>query len=326
MSKNESQPQPRTNASRPVLGKGLASLLPGAAVSSAESSASADSAGSSAAASNHDRHPGIALALVDDIQVNNYQPRHDFEEAPLAELAASIQTNGIIQPLVVRKLPSGKYQLIAGERRLRAARRIGLKQVPVVIRRSTDKEALELALVENIQRQDLNCVEEAMAYHQLSEEFTLTQEEIAHRVGKDRATVANCLRLLKLPEAIQDDLKRRILSFGHAKVLLGLEDSDQQLLARARIVEKGMSVRETEAWVQELRSGNAAAQAAAASTASAPLSPVQERLHSVAGELTHRLSTRVEIKGTAKRGKILVHYANRQELDRLIEVLQTCRS
>ncbi len=230
-------------AQKPALGKGLASLFPGILASQPPATEPAPARpitpanghgavaagppiiapprpdglrGSSTAVSpdtgNRDRHPGISLAAVDDIQANHYQPRHDFDEQALAELAQSIEANGIIQPLVVRKGVTGGYQLIAGERRLRAAKLAGLKQVPVVIRRSTDREALELALVENIQRQNLNCIDEALAYLQLMEEFALTQEEVAKRVGKERATVGNTVRLLKLPQAIIDDLKKQILS------------------------------------------------------------------------------------------------------------------
>ncbi len=229
-------------AQKSVLGKGLASLLPGAMAplptTSAETSQAQQSAASAASAAgaatpvmesgNKDRHPGISLAMIDEIQVGAFQPRREFDEAAIEDLAQSIRSNGIIQPLVVRKTAEG-YELIAGERRLRAAKKAGLKQIPIVIRRSTDREVLELALIENIQRQDLNCVEEAMAYFQLSQDFSLTQEEVATRVGKDRTTIANHLRLLRLPEVILDDLKTNRMSFGHGKVLLGLEDNALRL-------------------------------------------------------------------------------------------------
>jgi ParB family transcriptional regulator, chromosome partitioning protein len=267
---------------------------------------------------NKDRHPGISLAYVDEIQTNSYQPRREFDDAALEELAQSIRSNGIIQPLVVRKGPNGAYQLIAGERRLRAAKRAGLKQVPIVIRRSTDREALELALVENIQRQDLGCVDEALAYQQLMEDFSLTQEEVAQRVGKDRATVANYVRLLKLPQQILDDLKTGILTFGHGKALLGLEDSGQRLLARAEVIEKRLSVRDTEALVDRIKQGTPAPQGAQES----PKSALLTRLASLATELTRSWSTRVELKGSERRGKILIHYTSRQELDRILESLQ----
>jgi ParB family chromosome partitioning protein len=270
---------------------------------------------------NKDRHPGIAFASLDEIRVNTYQPRREFDERALQELADSIQSNGIIQPLVVRREGRG-YQLIAGERRLRAARLAGLKQVPIVIRRSTDREALELALVENIQRQDLCCIDEALAYQQLMQDFGLTQEEVATRVGKDRATVANHLRLLKLPEVILYDLKTGILTFGHGKALLSLEEQEQRLLARAEILAKKLSVRAAEALVEGMKSRGVGA----APVESAPKSPVQSRLANVGRELTQTWSTRVEVKGSERRGKVLIHYASRQDLDRILENLQNRRN
>ncbi|MDR3607510.1 MAG: ParB/RepB/Spo0J family partition protein [Oligoflexia bacterium] len=270
---------------------------------------------------NRDRHMGISLANIEEIRVNQYQPRRDFDEAALEELAQSIRTSGIIQPLLVRKEANGEIQLIAGERRLRAAKRAGLKQVPIVIRKSTDREALELALVENIQRQNLNCIDEALAYFQLTQDFSLTQEEVAARVGKERATVANHLRLLRLPEAIIDDLRRQILSLGHGKVLLGIEDNEARLRVRAEIVEKHLSVRDAEALVNLIKAGNAAAEGAATKNTTEPTTPLKERFRALAQELTRHWSARVEIKGSERRGKITLHYGSRQELDRLLEAM-----
>lgn len=314
-------------AQKPALGKGLASLFPGVAgahppLSPPMTGSSMMPAGLTSGLGNHDRHPGISLALVDEIQVNPYQPRRDFDDQALEELAQSIRSNGIIQPIVVRKGPRGEYQLIAGERRLRASKLAGLKQVPIVIRKSTDREALELALIENIQRQNLNCIDEALAYFQLMQDFSLTQEELSQRVGKDRATVANFLRLLRLPEAIIDDLKKQVLSFGHGKALLALEENDQRLRARAIIIEKHLSVREAEALVHQLKSGMSAETASQAPAGAKALTPVQSRLASLAQELTRCWSSRVEFKGNEKRGKILIHYSSRQELDRLLEAMQ----
>jgi ParB family chromosome partitioning protein len=330
-------------AQKPALGKGLASLFPGlnpgaagAAIPPKPPSLQPGQTGAGAVAAgmavpvapgtvvlpevaNKDRHPGISLAYVEEIRANDYQPRREFDEKTLEELAQSIRENGVIQPLVVRKGSTG-YQLIAGERRLRAAKLAGLKQVPIVIRRSTDREALELALVENIQRQDLGCIDEALAYQQLMEEFNLTQEEVAHRVGKDRATVANYIRLLKLPHAIIDDLKRGILSFGHGKAILGLEENDQRLLARAEIVEKKLSVRAAEALGEQMKQKTVPTSDTA--SASEIASPTASRLATLANDLTRAWSTRVELKGSERRGKILIHYGSRQELDRILESLQ----
>lgn len=323
-------------AQKHVLGKGLASLLPGlpgantAPVIAAHTPVSLDprAGGATAAAPpvpvqdpapNKDRHPGISVALLEDIQANHYQPRRDFEDKSLEELAQSIQTSGIIQPLVVRKNPKGGFELIAGERRLRAAKMAGLKQVPIVIRRSTDREMLELALIENIQRQNLNCIDEALAYFQLLEEFSLTQEEVSDRVGKERATVANYLRLLRLPEQIIDDLKKQNLSFGHGKALLGLDDADLRIRARNQIIEKRLSVRDTEALVDSMKQKKEPG-----STPDKPElnDPLSQRFATLSQDLGRKWSTRIEVKGTEKRGKIVIHYGSRQELDRIIEGMQ----
>lgn len=319
-------------AQKPVLGKGLASLFPGMISMPAQEATTASmSAGTNAAGpamlvaeSNRDRQQGIALARPEDIEVNQYQPRRDFDDAAIEELAQSIRANGIIQPLVVRKMANGAYQLIAGERRLRASKLAGLKQVPIVIRRSTDREALELALIENIQRQNLNCIDEALAYFQLVQDFSLTQEEVAQRVGKDRTTVSNFLRLLRLPEAIIDDLKRQIISFGHGKALLGLEDNELRLRARAQIVERRLSVRDAEALVEQLKKpGDASTPVQAAPQKT--LTKSGQRLQSIAQELSRQWSTRVELKGSERNGKIVLHFASRQELDRILEAMQNQR-
>jgi ParB family transcriptional regulator, chromosome partitioning protein len=319
-------------AQKPVLGKGLASLLPGANTVGPTPTILASSVGPSSAfvanvippssssasdASNRDRHMGISMAFLDEIEANHFQPRRDFDDNALKELAQSIRTSGIIQPLVVRKNAKDQYELIAGERRLRAAKLAGLKQVPIVIRRSTDRETLELALIENIQRQNLNCIDEALAYFQLIQDFSLTQEEVSDRVGKERATVANYLRLLRLPEAIIDDLKRQILTFGHGKALLGLDDADLRLRARAQVIEKRLSVRETEALVDSMK--NAAKADGSSPSKPTSTSSVTQRLANLSKELAHQWSTKVEVKGSEHRGKIVIHYSSRQDLDRILE-------
>ena len=334
-------------AQKPVLGKGLASLLPPLAAAQAATStpvaaqtptqdaapASSKPSGATAAGnpvptsasassevSHRDRHLGISMANVGDIRANHFQPRRDFDDHALQELAQSIRSSGIIQPLVVRKTAKDGYELIAGERRLRAAKLAGLKQVPIVIRKSTDREALELALIENIQRQNLNCVDEAVAYFQLIQDFSLTQEEVSERVGKDRATISNYLRLLRLPEAIIDDLKRQVLSFGHGKALLGLDDAELRLRARSQIIEKRLSVRESEALVETMKQA-----AASAEGAESPLkkTPLAARLLNLSKELARHWSTKVEVKGSDSKGKIVIHYSTRQDLERIVEAMHT---
>lgn len=312
-------------AQKPALGKGLASLLPGAppAVSIPPQVAAGllASGGAQVDPVSKDRGATVLMVSPAEITANEFQPRRDFDESALQELAQSIRENGIIQPLVVRKTLEG-YQLIAGERRLRASKIAGLTQVPVVLRKSTDREALELALIENIQRQDLNCIDEALAYFQLAQEFSLTQEEVAKKVGKDRATVANHLRLLRLPEAIIDDLKRQILTFGHGKALLATDDNEIRLRARAQIVERRLSVRDSEALVDQLkRQGNSSVGASAQPTAS-DRSPVQVRFERLATDLGRTYGSKVEIKGSERKGKIVFHFTSRTDLERILNTLQ----
>lgn len=306
-----------------VLGKGLASLLPGVA-----SPVSPQAATVQPPPPQNQRHLGISMAAVEEIKINPYQPRRDFDEGALQELSQSIQTNGIIQPLLVRKLESG-FELIAGERRLRAAKIAGLKQVPIVIRKSTDKESLELAILENIQRENLNCVEEAQAYFRLLNEFGLTQEQIAEKLGKERASVANYLRVLKLPEAILDDLKKQKISFGHAKIILSLDDHDERMNLRNRILSEGLSVRKSEEVVAEIKrtkDGMPVETSEQATQETKQLTAVAERLKNLSLELSRQLSLRVEIKGNSRRGKIIAQYSNPEELERIIQALQNQRA
>jgi ParB family chromosome partitioning protein len=323
--------------SKSVLGKGLASLLPGAAsMHSSPMSATQPSISSGIVLNttggarptvdlneqpglNRDRHPGIAVLPLDQIKANEFQPRRDFEAGPLEELAQSIRENGLIQPLIVRKVGE-QYELIAGERRLRASKMAGLKVVPVVIRKSTDRESLELAIVENIQREDLNCVDEGLAYFQLMQEFQLSQEELAKRMGKDRASIANALRILKLSDFILAELKKGALSRGHAKALLSVEDvTDREKLAR-EVLEKNMSVRQTEKVAQDkktmLRAG--ATVLPAMSTGAAKIDP---ELMKLTQELTRRYMSKVEIKGTQKSGTVQIQFSSKDELNRVFSVL-----
>ena len=323
---------PQKNPQRPALGKGLASLLPGAntpagmakkimgdipspppAGATASPSAPAATPASAPMAeglANRERIPGITMADVDQLAVNQFQPRRDFDDAALTELSESIKANGIIQPLVVRKTEDGKLQLIAGERRLRAAKMAGLKQVPIVLRKTTDKEALELALIENIQREDLNCVDVALSYFQLAEDFQLTQEEIAKRVGKDRVSVANHLRLLKLPDSFIDDLRSGKLSFGHGRALLSVADPLKRMELRNLIVEKSLSVRETERIVAASLVDKAAADEKKKPEPSLELKTFSERLG-------RALGTRVKTKGDQYRGSIVIEYFSKEDLERI---------
>jgi ParB family chromosome partitioning protein len=252
---------------------------------------------------------------IDQIEVNPNQPRKVFDFTALDELAASIKSSGVIQPIIVRRF-GGAYQLIAGERRWRAARQAGLDRIPAIVREATDAQSIELALVENLLREDLNPIEAAQAYQKLLAEFSWTQEELAQRIGKDRTSIANCLRLLRLPEEIQADLRSGRLTMGHARALLALTSIAEQLRLRDEILAHEWSVRATEDSIRakETHSEALAAAPRKGRRRSAELTALEEALQ-------RGLMTRVRIIGNERRGKIEVSYATPGELERLAEVL-----
>jgi ParB family chromosome partitioning protein len=257
---------------------------------------------------------GIATELpVDAIVQNPQQPRKGFDDNSLSDLAASLSQTGVLQPVVVRRFGHG-YQLIVGERRWRAAKLAGLTRIPAIIREATDAQSLELALVENLLREDLNPMEEAEAYQRLLAEFGWTQEELAQRVGRDRSSIANCLRLLKLPALIQADLRAGRLTMGHARALLSLGSPGDQLKLREEILAHSWSVRATEQDVQQKR-----------------VTPVRRRLRRSAelaaleDAFRSALATRVRLVGTERAGRIEIVYTSREELDRLAELITGAR-
>ena len=277
---------------RPALGKGLSALIPDAP----------------------EPRIGPAEIDIDLLSPNRFQPRRLVDDAALAALAASIRTNGVIQPIVVRKVDGG-YQIIAGERRWRAAQRIGMSRVPIVVRdvpAGDERQLLELALVENIQREGLNPIEEADAYRRLSEEFQLSHEAIATAVGKDRTSVANYVRLLKLPDEVRAEVADGRLSMGHARALLGLVDGAAQRRAAREVIARGLSVRETEALVKKLS-------APEPSQRTAPAVDVNTR--AAEERLKLALGTRVHIVRHGAGGSIKVDFNSEDELQRLFEQL-----
>lgn len=248
---------------------------------------------------------------VEKIEPNPYQPRQTFDEKDLEELVKSVKEKGIITPLLVSKAKDG-YQLIAGERRWRAAKRAGLERVPVVIRETTPIESLELAIIENIHRSDLNPIEEAAAYRRWLDDTNTTQEELAKNLGRDRTTITNTLRLLNLPTEIQQDLIDNKLSMGHARVLAGLQSHERQKEIRDLIIKKSLSVRQTEEAAKKekrkkpVRAGN---------------KELDDYLQSIADNLKRSIGTKVDIKNKGKKGSIIIHYYSDEELERLIDLL-----
>lgn len=258
---------------------------------------------------------------IDSVEANRFQPRQTFDETELNELSASIKNHGVLQPPLVRPHPEkpGTYELIAGERRLRAAKRAGLTQLPVIVEEFSDKESLEIALIENVQRSDLNPVEEAEAYVRLGNEFNLTQDEIAERVGKERTTVSNIMRLLKLPGEVLELVRERKLSLGHAKAILTVkEPAAQQSLAR-KVVEESLSVRALEAIVSRvvvIEPAKSGGHIPERRILDAALNPFPEALERIRNKLGTKVLIRHHPTG---RGKIEIEYFSEEELDRIIE-------
>ena len=250
---------------------------------------------------------------LDQIEVNPKQPRRDFDETALGELAASIKMHDIIQPLTVSKLPSGKYRLIAGERRFRASKIAGLKDVPVYIRQANDTELLELSLLENLQRKDLNAMEIALSYKRLMDELEYTQEQVAERMGKERSTVTNYIRLLKLPPDIQVAVRNAAITMGHARALINVDLVDKQLFIFNEIKKRGLSVRQTEELVRKQYTPHVKVE-------------VKENLPSsfkkIEDNLASHFNTRVKMKHSKKgKGSILFEYYSVEELNALLEKL-----
>lgn len=279
-------------AKRPALGKGIGALL--------------DSA-------SHEGNRKYFLCPIEELKPHIDQPRKTFDNEKLDELAASIREKGVIQPLVVRR-EVDHYQIIAGERRWRASQKAGLREVPVVIQDVSEDWALEMALIENIQREDLNPIEEAQAYRNLMDGFDLTQDEVAKRVGKERPTVANSLRLLRLPEIVQKDVITGQFSMGHARALLSLDSDDDIVKLRNQVTGKGLSVRELEALIRKLKTAGTVVKKKI-------VKKNDPELEHLAAEMKRALGTNVKIVSSGKGGRIEISYYAAKDLDRLMEMI-----
>ena len=284
---------------RKALGKGINALIPDFEMGVPES---------------HENGPAKNTELlIDEISPNRFQPRKYFDDDKLEELVTSIRDNGVLQPIVVQKVEAG-YELVVGERRWRASKKAGLKKIPAVIREVTEAQALELAIIENIHRQDLNPLEEADAYARLADEFALTQEMIAKRVGKSRTAVANTLRLLKLSRNIKEDLISGKISMGHARALLGLDNAGQMEALRKEIFKQDLTVRQIESRVSRLKQ----------SVSKKPVSLVSKKnifIKDLEKEFERRLGTKVDIKPAKKGGKLVVTYYSDDDLDRIKDLI-----
>jgi len=287
---------------RKALGKGLESLLPTnrPAIATAQQPESG-------------RPREIAVNLIDR---NPYQTRTHFDEKSLAELAASVAANGVLQPVLLRPAAGGRYQLIAGERRWLASQRAGKQTIPAVVKEVSDQQALEITIVENLQRADLNPMEQARAYERLSREFNLTQEQMAQRTGKERASVANFLRLLKLPTEIQAKVENDELSFGHAKVLLMLDSPEAIAKAAVKVMALSMSVRQTESYIQGILHPEKKQKE------EKPQRTVDANVHDAERMLQSSLGMKVRIDDKKGKGKITIEYSSLEDFDRLLEMLE----
>jgi ParB family chromosome partitioning protein len=292
-----------TDPRRRALGKGLDSLLPRVPTAAVATATESDG--------------GKPLEIpLDQIDPNPYQTRSSVDQGQLAELAASITANGVVQPILVRPQASGRFQLIAGERRWRASQLAGKQTIPAILRQVSDEQAMEITIVENLQRADLNPMEQARAFERLSREFHMTQEQMAVRTGKDRATVANFLRLLRLPASVQARVEAGDISFGHAKALLALEHAEEMEKAAQRVAALSLSVRQTESYVQGLIHPEKSAKKELK-----PDPPIDPNVREVQERLQRALGLKVHIEDHNGRGKVIIEYAKLEDFDTLLENL-----
>jgi ParB family chromosome partitioning protein len=302
---------------KPALGRGLGALLGGnpPLTQSAPVPPIPPPAAATPAPDNRER---VLRVPLNRIRPSALQPRKQFSEESLRELADSIREQGIVQPLVVRER-DGFFELIAGERRWRAAQLLQLPEVPVITREADDRSVLELALIENLQRENLNAIEEAHGYAQLAEQFQLTQEEIALKVGKSRAAVANSLRLIKLPQVIQNFVREGRLSVGHAKVILGLTDEKNQSLAAERVIKEGLNVRQTEGLIAKLQKRTGRKLATQAETVAAPMG--DPHVADLESKLREVFATKVQLHYAQGKGSLEISFFSDAELERILQVL-----
>jgi ParB family chromosome partitioning protein len=299
---------------KPALGRGLGALL-GGSPALAQPAPAVQPAIPLTSPDSRDRVQRVPLNRIRPCPL---QPRKDFSDEALRELADSIREQGIVQPLIVRER-GGFFELIAGERRWRAAQLLNLPEIPIITHEADDRAVLELALIENLQRENLNAVEEAHGYAQLAEQFQLTQEDIAAKVGKSRTVVANSLRLLKLPTIVQKYLRDGRLTVGHAKVILGLTDERQQQLAAERVIKEGLNVRQTEGFVSKLQTRGSRKHATKLETIASPAG--DPHIADLEARLREVFATKVQLHYTQGRGSVEISFFSEEELERILQIL-----
>jgi len=297
------------NTKRNALGRGLGALLKDA------DSVKSKNAAENPIASNLNEIP------LDQIEVNNYQPRSHFNDEALKELSESIKIQGIIQPITVRQLAPNQFQLISGERRLRASKLAGLTKIPAYIRTANDQQMLEMALIENIQRENLNPIEIAISYQRMISECNLKQEELGDRVGKNRSTVTNYVRLLKLPPDVQVALRDNVITMGHARSIINLENVDQQLYVLNKIVSEGLSVRSVEELARNIQNKHSAPETTSSTPAKAS-SGANAEIVSLQNKLTSHFGTKIQVKSDKQfKGEIKIPFVSAEDLNRILEIL-----
>lgn len=279
-----------------VLGRGLSALIPEKIQDTADK-----------------QQAGVINIPIDKIKANKFQPRKDFDKDTLKDLTSSIKEKGLIQPVLVR-YKDNEYELIAGERRFRAAKMLNFKEIPAIVKNVSDLDSLELSIIENVQREDLNPIDQAKAYKQLIEEFNMTQENIAEAIGKDRATIANILRLLKLSEKIQEHVSRGTISMGHARAILGLSSDREQSRLCTKVIKNDLSVRDTERYAKKMQSGT-----------KKTISDKDPNLIDAEELLKEALGTKVKIIKSKKGGKIEIEFYSDNDLERVITILKSRR-
>jgi len=305
---------------RKSLGRGLSAIISAGGRKAAESGAKKVAAQAQPALARETRiasHGLFSEISIDKIIPSPYQARKEFDEQKLSQLAESIAAEGLLQPLLVRQLRDGNYELLAGERRLRACRKIGMKKVVACVQSASDASSAAKGLIENLQRTDLNPMEEAAGILNMMENFHLTQEGAAQRLGKPRSSVANSLRLLKLPEEVRGYISKGLLGLGHAKVIMGVDDPVQQTLLARRIIESDLNVRGAEDAVRRMKAQSDRALAGSPAAVAAQNAVIRD----IQNKISSRLNASVEIKHTPKRGKIIINYLGNDDLQRILEVI-----